>query len=232
MKYNKMQIWKFINMEPPSAAVYFFHLKSSPLRRFSYSFVFWNVHHRLLLRMFEARETQTDVYTWIQLSYPSRHFATEACSAATRPCADYGAISVYHLLSSFDEIFIQIFLSVRRRVVNCMSGNRFASGRSFAKGEFIIWQARSGDEILSISYETCIIFFIIATEPRRLIAVRLSYSILNFPHNFPSATCLTIIGFKALLWGANRVDNMCLTLCCHIMRSWCRFKVVKPHQNW
>lgn len=71
------------------------------------SFVFWNVHHRA----FPSEPQSADAYTYAhtQLSYHRAiPMLASAQEEANRPCADYGAISVYHLLSSVDEIFIQI----------------------------------------------------------------------------------------------------------------------------
>lgn len=59
-----------------------------------------------------GEETHTDVVVLPAIcKQVCKHGESPKGSKQNRPCADYGAISVYHLLSSSDEIFIQILLS-------------------------------------------------------------------------------------------------------------------------
>lgn len=157
-------------MEPPSAAVS--HWKFHWLRCFSYSFVFRNVHHR-------AKKREESTYR----RRMSSRYLQAGRKEANRPCADYEAISVYHLLSLVDEIFIQIFhvfspppwqqcfpsancrLQERRKSI-CIQRRKSSS----SSGNSI------QHKILPISCETCIILsrFFIAQSV-------LSQLLLKFP---------------------------------------------------
>jgi hypothetical protein len=107
--YNKMQIREIYKYgasicRRSSRARLFLPFKrcSRLLLAFSYSFVFCNVHHRpaflSFIACFPGARAKTHTAVVVLLA---------RWKAERRPCADYGAISVYHLLSSADEIFIQ-----------------------------------------------------------------------------------------------------------------------------
>lgn len=124
-------------MEPPSAAIPFKMLLSSAL------FIFICILERSS-----------------SLGKAKTHTGAESCplslSFLNRPCADYGAISVYHLLSSDDEIFIQNFSHVFLCARCCKLQER--------RKEFsIIWQWQRLMKYCQYLCETCIIFFIAAS---------------------------------------------------------------------
>lgn len=188
-----MQIWKFINMEPPSAAIPFKMLSSLAL------FVFICI----LERSSSLGETKTHTGAkalphFLCLPWKIDHVQIMGLSVCTIYCPP----STRFLYKKFSHVF----LSARC----CKLHERKSICIQKRKEFFIIWQRQRLMKYCQYLCETCIIFFIAALTANTFCHFS-SLEVSNFAGGEEQQFSLTIIGFKAAawcFWGANR-----LTIC-------------------